>query len=110
VVGALVITLMLLLCPWLLQNLPQPTLAAVVIAASVSLADIPATRRLWSQRRTDFTLSMTAFAGVALLGVLPGIVVAITLSVANVFRRAWWPYRATLGIRPGLAGFYDVAR
>ncbi|HEY5247306.1 MAG TPA: solute carrier family 23 protein, partial [Dermatophilaceae bacterium] len=41
-VGALVITLMLLLCPWLLQNLPQPTLAAVVIAASLSLADIPA--------------------------------------------------------------------
>jgi high affinity sulfate transporter 1 len=109
-VGALVITLMLLLCPWLLQNLPQPTLAAVVIAASVSLADVPATRRLWSQRRTDFALSMTAFAGVALLGVLPGIVVAITLSVANVFRRAWWPYQATLGIRPGLAGFHDVAR
>src|SRR5450759_678794 len=41
-VGALVITLMLLLFPWLLQNLPQPTLAAVVIAASMSLADIEA--------------------------------------------------------------------
>jgi high affinity sulfate transporter 1 len=109
-VGALVITLMLLLCPWLLQNLPQPTLAAVVIAASLSLADIPATRRLWSQRRTDFTLSMAAFAGVVLLGVLPGILAAITLSVANVFRRAWWPHQATLGRRPGVAGFYDVER
>lgn len=109
-VGAVVITLMLLLFPWLLQNLPQPTLAAVVIAASVSLADVPATRRLWSQRRTDFALSMTAFVGVALLGVLLGIVVAITLSVANVFRRAWWPYQARLGRRPGIAGFHDVAR
>jgi high affinity sulfate transporter 1 len=109
-VGALVIILMLLLFPGLLQNLPQPTLAAVVIAASVSLADIPATRRLWSQRRTDFTISMAAFAGVVLLGVLPGILAAIALSVANVFRRAWWPNQAVMGRRPGAAGFYDVAR
>jgi len=109
-VGALVITLMLLFFPGLLQNLPQPTLAAVVIAASVSLADIPATRHLWSQSRTEFLLSMTAFAGVVLLGVLLGIVVAITLSVANVFRRAWWPYQATLGRRPGVAGYHDVER
>ena len=76
----------------------------------MSLADIPATRRLWSQSRTDFTLSMAAFAGVVLLGVLPGILVAIALSVANVFRRAWWPHQATLGSRPGVAGFYDVER
>jgi high affinity sulfate transporter 1 len=109
-VGALVITLMLLLFPWLLQNLPQPTLAAVVIAASISLADIPATRRLWSQSRSELILSLTAFAGVVLLGVLLGIVVAITLSVANVFRRTWWPYQATLGRRPGIAGYHDVAR
>jgi high affinity sulfate transporter 1 len=109
-VGALVIILMLLLFPGLLQNLPQPTLAAVVIAASVSLADIPATRRLWSQRRTDFTISMAAFAGVVLLGVLPGILAAIALSVANVFRRAWWPNHAVMGRRPGAAGFYDLAR
>src|SRR5664280_2598284 len=71
-VGAVVITLMLMLFPWLLQNLPQPALAAVVIAASLSLADISATRRLWSQSRSESTLSMTAFAGVVLLGVLLG--------------------------------------
>jgi MFS superfamily sulfate permease-like transporter len=53
---------------------------------------------------------MAAFAGVVLLGVLPGILAAIALSVANVFRRTWWPHRATLGIRPGVAGFYDVER
>ena len=53
---------------------------------------------------------MTAFAGVVLLGVLLGIAVAIALSVANVFRRAWWPYQATLGRRPGIKGYHDVAR
>ena len=81
---------------------------AVVIAASISLADLPATRRLYAQRRADFLLSMAAFLGVVLLGVLPGIVVAIVLSVANVFRRIWWPYRTTLGRVDGIAGLHDV--
>ena len=107
IVGAAAIVLMLVFAPWLLQNLPQPTLAAIVIAASLSLADIPGTVRLWHQRRVEFLLSITAFLGVALLGVLAGIAVAVALSIINVFRRAWWPYQTTLGRVPGLAGQHD---
>jgi MFS superfamily sulfate permease-like transporter len=110
VVGAGAILLMLVLVPGLLRNLPQPTLAAVVIAASMSLADIPGTARLWKQRRTEFLLTIAAFLGVALLGVLPGIGVAVLLSILNVFRRLWWPYHATLGRVPGLAGHHDRSR
>jgi len=106
-VGAAAIVLMLVFAPWLLQNLPQPTLAAVVIAASLSLADIPGTVRLWRQRRVEFLLSISAFLGVALLGVLAGIAVAVALSILNVFRRAWWPYQTTLGRVPGLPGQHD---
>ena len=72
IVGAALIVLMLVLVPGLLKNLPNPTLAAVVIAASLSLADVPGTVRLWHQRRAEFLLSMVAFLGVALLGVLAG--------------------------------------
>jgi high affinity sulfate transporter 1 len=107
-VGAAAITLMLVLVPGLLRNLPQPTLAAVVITASLSLADVPGTVRLWRQRRTEFVLSMAAFAGVALLGVLPGIAIAVALSIGNVFRRAWWPYQTVLGRPPGVPGYHDV--
>ncbi|MBP1705338.1 MAG: sulfate transporter [Chloroflexi bacterium] len=107
-VGAAVIAVMLVLVPGLLQYLPQPTLAAIVIVASMSLADIPATRRLWRQRKTEFGLAMAAFLGVALLGVLPGIVVAVTLSILAVFRRAWDPYRTVLGDVPGVAGYHDI--
>ena len=71
-VGAVAITLILLLAPGLLRNLPQPTLAAVVIAASLSLADVPGTVRLYRERRAEFSLSIAAFLGVVLLGVLPG--------------------------------------
>jgi high affinity sulfate transporter 1 len=107
VVGAALIVLMLVLVPGLLKNLPNPTLAAVVTAASLSLADIPATVRLWRQRRVEFALSLAAFLGVALLGVLEGIAVAVGLSILNVFRRAWRPYQTTLGRVPGLQGQHD---
>ncbi|MFE5490179.1 SulP family inorganic anion transporter [Streptomyces virginiae] len=108
VVGAALIVLMLVLAPGLFRNLPQPALAAVVITASLSLADVPATVRLWRQSRTEFLLCGAAFAGVALLGVLQGIAIAVGLSVLNVFRRAWWPYRTVLGRVPDLEGYHDV--
>lgn len=107
-VGAGSIVLILLFTPGLLRNLPQPTLAAVVIAASLSLADLPATLRLYRMRRTEFLLSVAAFMGVVFLGVLPGIALAVALSIANVFHRAWWPYQTVLGRVPGLAGFHDI--
>src|SRR5205823_11634886 len=108
VVGAVTITLMLVLVPGLLKDLPQPTLGAVVIAASLSLADLAGTTRLWHQRRTEFSLSIAAFLGVALLGVLPGIAIAVVLSILNVFRRAWWPYDTVLGRVEGLQGYHDI--
>ena len=107
-VGAAVIAVMLVFLPGLFQYMPQPTLAAVVIVASVSLADIPATRRLWTRRRAEFGLSMAAFLGVALFGVLPGIAIAVVLSILAVFLRVWNPYRTRLGDVPDVAGYHDI--
>lgn len=108
VVGAAVILLMLVLAPGLLRDLPQPALGAVVIAASLSLADISGTVRLWHRRRLEFLVSIAAFLGVALLGVLPGIGIAVGLSVLNVFRRVWWPYQTELGRPRNVLGYHDV--
>jgi high affinity sulfate transporter 1 len=108
VIGAALIILMIVLVPGLFRNLPQPALAAVVITASLSLADIPGTVRLWRQRKAEFALSITAFLGVALLGVLPGIAIAVALSILNVFRRAWRPYDTELGRVEGLPGYHDL--
>ena len=100
---------MLLVAPGLLRNLPQPALAAVVIAASLSLADIAGLRRLRRQRRSDFILALVAFLSVALLGVLYGIAVAVGMSILNVFRRVWWPHQALLGRSGDLRGYHDTA-
>ena len=108
VTGAALIILMIVLVPGLFRNLPQPALAAVVITASLSLADIPGTVRLWRQRKAEFLLSIAAFLGVVLLGVLPGIAIAVALSILNVFRRAWWPHDTELGRVESLEGYHDV--
>ena len=63
VVGAAAITLILLFVPGLLKNLPNATLAAVVIAASFSLVDVQGTMDLFRRRRTEFALSIAAFLG-----------------------------------------------
>ena len=108
VVGAVVIAVVLLFANSLMRYVPQPTLGAVVIAAAVSLTDVAGMRRLWLQRRTEFLLCLIALLGVALLGVLPGILVAVGLSILNVFRRTWWPHQAELGRVEGIAGMHDT--
>ena len=108
VTGAALIIVMIVFLPGLFRNLPQAALAAVVITAALSLADLRGVARLWQQRKVEFSLSLVAFAGVALLGVLPGIAIAVALSILNVFRRAWRPYQTTLGLVDGVAGYHDV--
>jgi high affinity sulfate transporter 1 len=109
VVGAVAITLLLLFATSAMQYVPQPTLGAIVIAAALSLADVAGTRRLWQQRRMEFGLSIIALLGVALLGVLPGILIAVGLSILNVFRRLWWPHQAELARVEGIDGLHDTA-
>jgi MFS superfamily sulfate permease-like transporter len=90
--------------------MPQPVLAAVVIAASISLFDVAELRRLYAVRRTEFLLALACALGVALVGVLQGIVIAVVLSAVYVFKRAWAPYSAVLGETPGEGGYHDVVR
>ena len=108
VTGAVLIVVMLVAVPGLFRNLPQAALAAVVITAAISLVDVRGVVRLWRHRRVEFSLCIAAFLGVALLGVLPGIGIAVGLSILNVFRHVWMPYQTTLGLADGVPGYHDV--
>ena len=109
-VGAVTIALVLVLAPGAVRNLPLSMLAAIVITAAVGLIDVGAVRRLFRVRRSEFVLWLAAFGGVALLGVLLGIFVAILLSLADFVRRAWRPYDAVLGREDDLKGYHDIDR
>jgi len=109
-VGAVSIALLLVFAPGLLRDLPLPMLAAIVITAAIGLIDVAAVRRLYRVRRSEFVLWLAAFGGVALLGVLMGIFVAILLSLADFIRRAWRPHDAVLGREDELKGYHDIDR
>jgi high affinity sulfate transporter 1 len=109
-VGAATIALLLVVAPGALRNLPQPILAAVVITAAMGLVDPVAVRHLYQVRRSEFVLWLAAFAGVALLGVLVGIMAAIVLSLGDFIRRAWRPHDAVLGREDELKGYHDLDR
>jgi high affinity sulfate transporter 1 len=110
VVGALCIALLLVAAPALLRDLPAAALAAVVIAACIGLVEVRGVLRLWSLRRGEFALSIVCFLGVALLGVVQGIFIAVALALAAFVWRAWRPYDAVLGRVDGLKGYHDVSR
>ena len=110
VVGAVVIALMLLFAPTLLRNLPQATLGGIVIVAATSLIEVRRVRRLFRIRPAEFWVSIACFLGVALLGVIPGIFLAIGLGLGQFVHRAWLPYDAVLGRVAGMKGYHDITR
>jgi high affinity sulfate transporter 1 len=109
-VGAGCVLAMLLFFPNLVQNLPQPALAALVISAAITLLDLAELRRLYDMRRSEFSLAVACALGVALAGVLIGIVIAVGLAVVLFFERAWRPHWAVPGQPPGVPGFHDASR
>ncbi|GIK55496.1 MAG: transporter [Chloroflexota bacterium] len=110
VVAGTLVLLMLLAAPGLVQNLPQPALAAIVITASISLFDLKALRRLYAMRRSEFALALACALGVILVGVLEGIVIAVVLAIGQFFERSWRPYAAVLGKPAEIDGYHDMTR
>jgi len=110
VVGALAVLVFVLVAPGLTAYLPDATLAAVVIVAACALIDVRGMVRMWRMSTVEFGLAVAAFLGVALVGVLQGILVAIGLSFAAVIAQVWQPHRTELVETGDLAGFHDVER
>ncbi len=110
VVGAGVVAVLLLFLNSLLADLPQSALAAILIAAALSLLNLGVLARYWRVRKSALALSVIASLGVVVLGVLQGIVIAIAIATALYFRRGWQPHGAVLGRVDSLAGWHNVAR
>jgi anti-anti-sigma factor len=121
VVAALTI-LTLLFLTGLFENLPEATLAAVVIAAVIELVDLRALTALYRiatrqlrgiygiAARPDFLAAVAALAGVLVFDTLPGLFIGIAVSLLLLYR-ASRPHVAVLGQVPGRPGQYgDLQR
>ena len=122
VVAALTIVTLLLLTG-LFENLPEATLAAVVVAAVIELVDIPALVRLYRvysgrlgraygvASRPDFIAAMAALLGVTVFDTLPGLFIGIGVSIVLLLYRSSRPRVAELGKVPGSEDQYaDVEK
>jgi high affinity sulfate transporter 1 len=110
VVGAIAIAVLLLVAPNLLEYLPNTALAAVVIASAIGLFEIKDLRRIYRIQQWEFWLSMVCFAGVAVFGAIPGIVIAIVIAVIEFLWDGWRPHFAVLGRVDHVKGYHDVTR
>jgi high affinity sulfate transporter 1 len=110
IVAAALVTVFMLVAPGVTAFLPTATLAGVVIVAVSSLVDVKTLFRLIRMSRMETALLVATFLGVAFVGVLQGIVIAIALSLIAFVRRAWDPYRTELASLEDVPGYHDISR
>jgi MFS superfamily sulfate permease-like transporter len=110
VVGAAAVALLLVVAPDLLQHLPISALAAVVIASAIGLVEVEDLARIFRMQQWEFWLSIACSVGVVVLGVIPGIGVAIVIAVIEFLWDGWRPHSAVLGRADGVKGYHDITR
>jgi MFS superfamily sulfate permease-like transporter len=110
VIGAVAIAFLLLVAPNLLEHLPNAALAAVVIAAAIGLIEVADLKRIYRIQQWEFWLSIVCFVGVAVLGVIPGIGLAIVIAIIEFLWDGWRPHSAVLGRAYGVKGYHDITR
>jgi MFS superfamily sulfate permease-like transporter len=104
------VALLLVVAPDVLRNLPTSALAAVVIAAAIRLFEFADLRRIYRIQQWEFWLSVGCTVGVAVLGAIPGIGLAIVIAVIEFLWDGWRPYSAVLGRAKGVEGYHDISR
>src|SRR4051794_29643907 len=114
--------LTLLFLTGMFEQLPEATLAAVVIAAVIELVDIPALRRLyrvWTPHlggiygwavRADFLAALAALLGVLVFDTLPGLFIGIAVSLLLLLYRASRPHIARLARGADSGAWLDLDR
>lgn len=110
VVGAITVALLLVVAPNLLEHLPSAALAAVVIASAIGLIEVNDLVRIYRIQRWEFWLSIVCLVGVAVLGAIPGIGLAIVIAVIEFLWDGWRPHSAVLGRAEGIKGYHDITR
>lgn len=93
----------------LLAEIPRAALAAVIVAAALSIIDIGGYRSLWLVSREEFALAVLAALGVVVFDVLTGVIIAILLSILVALLHIAKPHDAVLGDYPELDGWVEAA-
>jgi MFS superfamily sulfate permease-like transporter len=94
----------------LFRNMPQPALAAIVIAAMLHLTKPSYLRELFVRSRWSFANCVIVILGELTLGVLQGIALGVVLSLLTLIYLTSHPKVAELGQLPGTEAYRSVRR
>jgi len=94
----------------LFRNMPQPALAAIVIAAMLHLTKPRYLRDLFARNRWSFANAVIVIGAELTLGVLQGIALGVVLALLTLIYRTSHPQGAVLGQLPDTEAYRDVQR
>ncbi len=109
VVAAIGLAILIAVASPLVAQLPEPVLAAVVIAALAHSLDPSPLIRLWRLGRDQY-VALGAAAAVIVLGILNGMLIAVALSLAALVQRLATPQVARLGRLGQSHDYVDLER
>lgn len=110
IIAALVISLILMAFTAPLSWIPQAALGAVLLMAGWGLIDVQSLKKIYKLSRFEFWLCVMTTLGVLVLGVLPGIIITVTLAILRLLYSIYQPTDAVLGWVPGIEGQVDIRR
>jgi high affinity sulfate transporter 1 len=108
IVAAATMLLVLFFLTTPLAYVPHAGLAAVIIVAAVGLFDVAALRELLEISRRELLMSLATTGGVLVLGVLPGVLFAVALSLLWLLSVTSRPHDEILGRTAGVKGFHSL--
>lgn len=109
VIAALTMLFFLLFFTGPLASLPNAALGAIIVVASIGLFDVASLRELYGASRRELTFSLVTTFGVLYFDVLPGVALAIGMTLLWMLYTAAQPHVAVLGRVPGMSGFHNIA-
>ncbi|KEY60003.1 SulP family inorganic anion transporter [Serratia sp. DD3] len=98
IIAALAIGLVVIFCRQPLQFIPTAVLGVILIYASWSLLDMRSITRLRKRNRPAFYLALFTFISVLLMGIIPGIGLAVLLGLLQFLKTVFRPTEQLLGV------------
>jgi SulP family sulfate permease len=107
IAAVLLVAFMYFLASWI-ATLPTVAIASILIFTGITLIDVAGFRRLYRQHRQSAWVALLTSLGVVVIGVLPGILVGVVLSLLKVLSQIIRPQDALLGRLPGTQSLHDI--
>lgn len=110
IVTVLMIVLTLLFMTTLFYYLPKASLAAIILLAVISLFDYKEAKHLWKTNRKDFLMMSITFFATLILGIEPGVICGVAMSILLVLYKSSKPPMAELGNILGTRYYKNLER